>query len=73
MSDTGILTIGTKERIEALEAYARKASAALERMGDGGRYEVPMIDVAGLQLADPIFCAARVETKLRNARMRRSR
>jgi hypothetical protein len=70
--DFEALPIGTKERLEQLEAYARKASAALTRMGAGGRYDVPSLLIGGQHLADVTFCEARVETRIRNAGRRRS-
>lgn len=68
MADFEVHPIGTKERVEALEAYARKSSGVLASLVN----HAPelMTIVAGEKLADPLFCAARIETKLRNARRR---
>lgn len=65
MADFEVLPIGTKERLTALEAYAREASSLL--MGLVGHKPEFMTIVAGEQLADPLFCAARIEGRLRNA------
>jgi endonuclease YncB( thermonuclease family) len=70
VSDFEVMPIGTTARLEALEAYARKASDALARLGAGGRYDVPMQPIGEDRYADPLFCEARVETRLRNARGR---
>lgn len=60
------------DELEQLRTYARQASEALGRMATGGRYELPTIEVAGEHYADPLFCAARVETRIRNAGRRYS-
>jgi hypothetical protein len=68
VADFEVLPIGTKARLEALEAYARESSGALASLVN----HAPelMTIVAGEKLADPLFCAARIETKIRNARRR---
>ena len=71
MSDFETMPVGSRERLEALEAYARKAGDALARMAAGGRYEMGTVYVAGEHFPDPLFCEARVETRIRNASLRR--
>lgn len=68
MSDFEVLPVGTRARLEALESYALKASGALLSLA-GDAPEL-MTMVAGQSVADPLFCAARIEGKIRNARQR---
>jgi hypothetical protein len=65
MSDFEALPIGTKERLAALEAYALKTSGVLANLV-GNRPEF-MTVVAGQRLADPLFCGARIDARIRNA------
>lgn len=69
-NDFEVLPIGTKARLEALEAYALKASGILA--GLVGNAPELMTIVAGERLADPLFCGARIETRIRNAGRRYS-
>lgn len=62
----------TLKLLEELHAYARKASAALAEMAGEGRFDVQMIEIDGERFANPLFCSARVETRIRNARRRYS-
>lgn len=65
MSDFEQVPIGSKARLEALENYAREVSSLL--MGLVGNKPEFMTIVAGEQLADPLFCAARIEGRIRAA------
>ena len=68
MSDFEVMPIGTKARLEALETYAREVSSLV--MGLVGNKPEFMTIVAGEQLADPLFCAARIEGRIHGARRR---
>jgi hypothetical protein len=65
MSDFEAMPIGTRERLEALQAYALKTSGVLA--GLVGNAPELMTVVAGERLADPLFCGARIEARIRNA------
>lgn len=66
--DFETLPAGTAARLVALESYARKASIELARMAGGGSELFTRI--GDDFFADPVLCAARVESKLMNARRR---
>jgi hypothetical protein len=68
--DFEVLPIGTKDRLEALEAYARQASYAFSGLVNNASELMTL--VADLRLADPIPCAARIESRIMNARRRYS-
>jgi hypothetical protein len=56
------------KQYDELAAYARRASDALAKMAAGGRFELQTVEVAGELYANVLFCEARVETRIRNAR-----